>query len=156
MVWDSSWSYCIKTISSLLLQIHRGSTMPRQVTKMNRSTTNWVQINNWIQQTAALRLHFTLYVRRCVPQSTCLHTRVSTRYQLVYIFWQKYLCTCLLSFLFVILGLSHNVCDGSWEEIPGKRTITAENEVEANKLVNNYRVRSLQAFLCSCDLHSAD
>ncbi|XP_040894418.1 putative cation exchanger C521.04c [Toxotes jaculatrix] len=34
---------------------------------------------------------------------------------------------------------SHNVCEESWEEIQSKRTITAENEVEANKLVNNYR-----------------
>ncbi|XP_070687318.1 uncharacterized protein [Pempheris klunzingeri] len=34
---------------------------------------------------------------------------------------------------------SHHVCDDSWVEIPSKRTIRAENEVEANKLVNNYR-----------------
>ncbi|XP_029379534.1 low affinity vacuolar monovalent cation/H(+) antiporter isoform X1 [Echeneis naucrates] len=33
----------------------------------------------------------------------------------------------------------HNACDDSREEIQGKRTIKAENEVEANKLVNNYR-----------------
>ncbi|KAL7401491.1 hypothetical protein ABVT39_000421 [Epinephelus coioides] len=31
------------------------------------------------------------------------------------------------------------LCDDSWEEIQSKRTIRAENEVEANKLVNNYR-----------------
>uniref|UniRef100_A0A8C4ELG2 Cation exchanger C521.04c n=1 Tax=Dicentrarchus labrax TaxID=13489 RepID=A0A8C4ELG2_DICLA len=30
-------------------------------------------------------------------------------------------------------------CDESWVEIQSKRTIKAENEVEANKLVNNYR-----------------
>ncbi|XP_028264496.1 putative cation exchanger C521.04c [Parambassis ranga] len=30
-------------------------------------------------------------------------------------------------------------CEDSWEEIQSKRTIRAENEVEANKLVNNYR-----------------
>ncbi|XP_056137939.1 uncharacterized protein LOC130114170 isoform X2 [Lampris incognitus] len=29
--------------------------------------------------------------------------------------------------------------DDSWEEVPSKTTIRAENEVEANKLVNNYR-----------------
>lgn len=34
---------------------------------------------------------------------------------------------------------SHHVCDDSWVEIQSKRTIRAENEVEANKLVNNYR-----------------
>ncbi|XP_059190494.1 uncharacterized protein LOC131972791 isoform X2 [Centropristis striata] len=34
---------------------------------------------------------------------------------------------------------SHHACDDSWEEIQSKRTIRAENEVEANKLVNNYR-----------------
>ncbi|CAN9499179.1 unnamed protein product [Ophioblennius macclurei] len=33
----------------------------------------------------------------------------------------------------------HHVCEDSWEEIQSKRTIRAENEVEANKLVNNYR-----------------
>ncbi|KAM4619409.1 uncharacterized protein ACJ7VT_008579 [Polymixia lowei] len=35
----------------------------------------------------------------------------------------------------------HNphVFDDSWEEVPSKTTIRAENEVEANKLVNNYR-----------------
>ncbi|XP_018519616.1 LOW QUALITY PROTEIN: uncharacterized protein LOC108875290 [Lates calcarifer] len=32
-----------------------------------------------------------------------------------------------------------NACDDNWEEIQSKRTILAENEVEANKLVNNYR-----------------
>ncbi|XP_039990085.1 putative cation exchanger C521.04c isoform X2 [Xiphias gladius] len=34
---------------------------------------------------------------------------------------------------------SQNACEDSWEEIKSKRTIRAENEVEANKLVNNYR-----------------
>ncbi|KAM6936911.1 LOW QUALITY PROTEIN: uncharacterized protein cax2 [Xenentodon cancila] len=34
---------------------------------------------------------------------------------------------------------SHRACEDSWEEISSKRTIRAENEVEANKLVNNYR-----------------
>ncbi|MEQ2192321.1 hypothetical protein XENOCAPTIV_010013, partial [Xenoophorus captivus] len=34
---------------------------------------------------------------------------------------------------------SRHVCEDSWEEIQSKRTIRAENEVEANKLVNNYR-----------------
>ncbi|XP_061578088.1 uncharacterized protein LOC133444366 [Cololabis saira] len=34
---------------------------------------------------------------------------------------------------------SHHSCEDSWEEISSKRTIRAENEVEANKLVNNYR-----------------
>ncbi|KAJ4937602.1 hypothetical protein JOQ06_002235 [Pogonophryne albipinna] len=34
---------------------------------------------------------------------------------------------------------SHHAYDESWEEIQSKRTIRAENEVEANKLVNNYR-----------------
>ncbi|XP_034031398.1 low affinity vacuolar monovalent cation/H(+) antiporter-like [Thalassophryne amazonica] len=32
-----------------------------------------------------------------------------------------------------------SVCDESWEMVQNKRTIRAENEVEANKLVNNYR-----------------
>ncbi|XP_041852116.1 putative cation exchanger C521.04c isoform X2 [Melanotaenia boesemani] len=36
-------------------------------------------------------------------------------------------------------GASHHTCEDSWEEIQSKRTIRAENEVEANKLVNNYR-----------------
>ncbi|RVE71998.1 hypothetical protein OJAV_G00057320 [Oryzias javanicus] len=34
---------------------------------------------------------------------------------------------------------SHHACEESWEKIQNKRTIKAENEVEANKLVNNYR-----------------
>ncbi|XP_034542634.1 putative cation exchanger C521.04c [Notolabrus celidotus] len=34
---------------------------------------------------------------------------------------------------------SHHACDDAWVEIQSKRTIRAENEVEANKLVNNYR-----------------
>uniref|UniRef100_A0A669C1J2 Cation/H+ exchanger protein 2 n=1 Tax=Oreochromis niloticus TaxID=8128 RepID=A0A669C1J2_ORENI len=34
---------------------------------------------------------------------------------------------------------SHHACEDSWEESQSKRTIRAENEVEANKLVNNYR-----------------
>ncbi|XP_031593143.1 low affinity vacuolar monovalent cation/H(+) antiporter isoform X1 [Oreochromis aureus] len=34
---------------------------------------------------------------------------------------------------------SHHACEDSWEESQNKRTIRAENEVEANKLVNNYR-----------------
>uniref|UniRef100_UPI0037E91B24 uncharacterized protein n=1 Tax=Semicossyphus pulcher TaxID=241346 RepID=UPI0037E91B24 len=34
---------------------------------------------------------------------------------------------------------SHNASDDSWVEMQSKRTIRAENEVEANKLVNNYR-----------------
>eukprot|EP00064_Thunnus_orientalis_P012610 superscaffoldBa00001954_g12645 len=33
---------------------------------------------------------------------------------------------------------SHHVCEDSWEDLQSKRTIRAENEVEANKLVNNY------------------
>lgn len=39
-------------------------------------------------------------------------------------------------------GASRPACDDSWEEIQSWRTIRAENEVEANKLVNNYRVWS--------------
>ncbi|KAI3371436.1 hypothetical protein L3Q82_024032, partial [Scortum barcoo] len=39
----------------------------------------------------------------------------------------------------VFEGQSHHACDDSWMEIQSKRTIRAENEVEANKLVNNYR-----------------
>ncbi|KAM4733314.1 uncharacterized protein cax2 isoform 2-T2 [Anableps anableps] len=35
--------------------------------------------------------------------------------------------------------VSRHVCEDSWEEIQSKRTIRAENEVEANKVVNNYR-----------------
>ncbi|XP_012731529.2 low affinity vacuolar monovalent cation/H(+) antiporter isoform X1 [Fundulus heteroclitus] len=35
--------------------------------------------------------------------------------------------------------VSRHVCEESWEEIKSKKTIKAENEVEANKLVNNYR-----------------
>ncbi|KAM9807902.1 uncharacterized protein ACB057_005729 [Neosynchiropus ocellatus] len=31
------------------------------------------------------------------------------------------------------------VCDEGWEELPSGRTLRAENQVEANKLVNNYR-----------------
>ncbi|XP_037834295.1 low affinity vacuolar monovalent cation/H(+) antiporter isoform X2 [Kryptolebias marmoratus] len=34
---------------------------------------------------------------------------------------------------------SPHACDDSWEEIQSRRVIRAENEVEANKLVNNYR-----------------
>lgn len=44
----------------------------------------------------------------------------------------------------VTQGPSHPACDDSWVEIQTRRTIRAENEVEANKLVNNYRVRSLK------------
>uniref|UniRef100_A0A8C5E4P3 Putative cation exchanger C521.04c n=1 Tax=Gouania willdenowi TaxID=441366 RepID=A0A8C5E4P3_GOUWI len=36
-------------------------------------------------------------------------------------------------------GANCNPCEESWEEIQNKKTITAENEVEANKLANNYR-----------------
>lgn len=35
--------------------------------------------------------------------------------------------------------MGQHVFEDSWEEIQSKRTIRAENEVEANKLVNNYR-----------------
>lgn len=48
----------------------------------------------------------------------------------------------LLTFFF-LSGLSHNSFDDSWDEIQSKRMIRAENEVEANKLANNYRVGSL-------------
>uniref|UniRef100_A0A672JIE9 Putative cation exchanger C521.04c n=1 Tax=Salarias fasciatus TaxID=181472 RepID=A0A672JIE9_SALFA len=41
--------------------------------------------------------------------------------------------------LLLNLGVGHHACEESWEEIQSKRTIRAENEVEANKLVNNYR-----------------
>uniref|UniRef100_A0A3P9CT60 Cation/H+ exchanger protein 2 n=1 Tax=Maylandia zebra TaxID=106582 RepID=A0A3P9CT60_9CICH len=40
---------------------------------------------------------------------------------------------------FLIVGPSHHACEDSWEESQNKKTIRAENEVEANKLVNNYR-----------------
>uniref|UniRef100_A0A1A8EY58 Cation/H+ exchanger protein 2 n=2 Tax=Nothobranchius korthausae TaxID=1143690 RepID=A0A1A8EY58_9TELE len=36
-------------------------------------------------------------------------------------------------------GARRHSCEDSWEEIQSRRTIRAENEVEANKLVNNYR-----------------
>uniref|UniRef100_A0A3P9PUD6 Cation/H+ exchanger protein 2 n=1 Tax=Poecilia reticulata TaxID=8081 RepID=A0A3P9PUD6_POERE len=41
--------------------------------------------------------------------------------------------------MLVAAGASRHVCEDSWEEIQSKRTIRVENEVEANKLVNNYR-----------------
>lgn len=119
--------------------------MTRQITNMNRSMIDWAEINSLIQQTAALHLHITLYVLLNAQQNACLHTHVSTACQLVRSFSpQQYVDVCWV--LCVVLGLSHNACNDSWEEIGGKRTIRAENEVEANKLVNNYRVRSLKAF----------
>lgn len=59
-----------------------------------------------------------------------------------------------------IQGLNFHACDDGWVEIQTKRTIRAENEVEANKLVNNYRVRREKCFcasvkgsvLCRCHL----
>uniref|UniRef100_A0A3B4UX82 Cation/H+ exchanger protein 2 n=1 Tax=Seriola dumerili TaxID=41447 RepID=A0A3B4UX82_SERDU len=71
-----------------------------------------------------------------------LHTRVSTGYLLILFFSTAMLVVSRRLFviwLLVILGSSHNACDDSWEEIQSKRTIRAENEVEANKVVNNYR-----------------
>lgn len=47
---------------------------------------------------------------------------------------------------FLIVGPSHHACEDSWEESQNKKTIRAENEVEANKLVNNYRVRNQKSF----------
>uniref|UniRef100_A0A3B5MSM2 Uncharacterized protein n=1 Tax=Xiphophorus couchianus TaxID=32473 RepID=A0A3B5MSM2_9TELE len=41
--------------------------------------------------------------------------------------------------MLVAAGASQHVCEDSWEEIQSKRAIRVENEVEANKLVNNYR-----------------
>ncbi|PWA14183.1 hypothetical protein CCH79_00012359 [Gambusia affinis] len=38
-----------------------------------------------------------------------------------------------------LVSVSRHVCEDSWEEIQSKRTVRVENEVEANKLVNNYR-----------------
>lgn len=48
--------------------------------------------------------------------------------------------------LLFFLGSGHNAFEDSWEEIQSKMTIRAENEVEANKLVNNYRVSGLEVF----------
>uniref|UniRef100_A0A3B3VAE0 Cation/H+ exchanger protein 2 n=1 Tax=Poecilia latipinna TaxID=48699 RepID=A0A3B3VAE0_9TELE len=45
----------------------------------------------------------------------------------------------LVCVMLVAAGASRHVCEESWEEIQSKRTIRVENEVEANKLVNNYR-----------------
>uniref|UniRef100_A0AAR2M3A9 Cation/H+ exchanger protein 1 n=1 Tax=Pygocentrus nattereri TaxID=42514 RepID=A0AAR2M3A9_PYGNA len=36
-------------------------------------------------------------------------------------------------------GHSTHVADGVWEDVPSKTTISAENEVEAQKLANNYK-----------------
>uniref|UniRef100_A0A3Q3X5A5 Uncharacterized protein n=1 Tax=Mola mola TaxID=94237 RepID=A0A3Q3X5A5_MOLML len=50
-----------------------------------------------------------------------------------------FLYTYLSFFLLVVRGPSCYTCDDGWVEIQSRRTIRAENEVEANKLVNNYR-----------------
>lgn len=47
--------------------------------------------------------------------------------------------TCTRQCMAAHARLSFHACDDSWVEIQTKRTIRAENEVEANKLVNNYR-----------------
>uniref|UniRef100_A0AAR2LEA0 Cation/H+ exchanger protein 2 n=1 Tax=Pygocentrus nattereri TaxID=42514 RepID=A0AAR2LEA0_PYGNA len=45
-----------------------------------------------------------------------------------------------MSFLFApFVGHSTHVADGVWEDVPSKTTISAENEVEAQKLANNYK-----------------
>lgn len=56
----------------------------------------------------------------------------------------------------VIEGPSHHTCDESWVEIQSKRTIRVENEVEANKLVNNYRVRRLTPVISLCEFKVTD
>uniref|UniRef100_A0A8C8DZN8 Cation/H+ exchanger protein 2 n=1 Tax=Oryzias sinensis TaxID=183150 RepID=A0A8C8DZN8_9TELE len=52
-----------------------------------------------------------------------------------------YLYSSVLHFysFFFPSGTGHHACEESWEMIQNKRTIKVENEVEANKLVNNYR-----------------
>uniref|UniRef100_A0A4W6E6V3 Cation/H+ exchanger protein 2 n=1 Tax=Lates calcarifer TaxID=8187 RepID=A0A4W6E6V3_LATCA len=93
--------------------------------------------------TPALHPHITPYVLHCARQSAFLHTRVSTRYHVPQMFpihsSAGRFIDIYSSMLSLILGPNLNACDDNWEEIQSKRTILAENEVEANKLVNNYR-----------------
>ncbi|TKS73300.1 hypothetical protein D9C73_007378 [Collichthys lucidus] len=112
--------------------ILQGSMMPTHVRIMNRSMTNCVEVCNEVQQT--LHLHILLYVLHCAQQNAYLHMHVP----------------------------SHHGCDDSWVEIQSKRTIRAENEVEANKLVNNYRVGNTlrrcceQAPDCECNIEGME
>uniref|UniRef100_A0A4W6E6W7 Cation/H+ exchanger protein 2 n=1 Tax=Lates calcarifer TaxID=8187 RepID=A0A4W6E6W7_LATCA len=101
------------------------------------------KVNSLILQTPALHPHITPYVLHCARQSAFLHTRVSTRYHVPQMFpihsSAGRFIDIYSSMLSLILGPNLNACDDNWEEIQSKRTILAENEVEANKLVNNYR-----------------
>lgn len=88
---------------------------------------------------------------KCVSAQACESRRresyISKRHSL-------HIGSCnLVFYLFVVSGSSKHVCKDSCEAIPRKRTIRAENEVEANKLVNNYRVRFvIQYFWCRLDV----
>lgn len=97
-------------------------------------------------QTPPLHLHNTPYI---LQQNALLHVHVhvSVVYQSLYPY-PALLLRYLQPFLgyFLIVGPSHHACEDSWEESQNKKTIRAENEVEANKLVNNYRVRNRKSF----------
>lgn len=54
--------------------------------------------------------------------------------------YRSMLCYYLLKHSHFVTGQSLHAFDDAWEEGRYKTTISAENEVEAQKLANNYRV----------------
>uniref|UniRef100_A0A3Q0RAT8 Cation/H+ exchanger protein 2 n=1 Tax=Amphilophus citrinellus TaxID=61819 RepID=A0A3Q0RAT8_AMPCI len=83
--------------------------------------------------------HHSLYpATKCISAHACeynspAHISLFNYYVNIYIYLQPF-----PGYLFIV-GQSHHTCEDSWKESQNKRTIRAENEVEANKLVNNYR-----------------
>lgn len=59
--------------------------------------------------------------------------------------WCIFIHLFVFVFLLVVRGPSFHACDDGLVEIQSRRTICAENEVEANKLANNYRVSRMEA-----------
>lgn len=136
----------------LLFQILQVRQLHCWLRVMNRPVNDWVQARtSWVRLTARI----TPSVLPLAQDNAWPHTRVSSLHQLTSIKTATLFCGCLLLLLFIrhlvifIQGLRFHACDDSWVEIQTKRTIRAENEVEANKLVNNYRVRSEKCFRAS-------
>lgn len=121
----------------LLPQIRHVSLLHCWFIVTNRPANNWVQARtSWVQPTARI----TASVLPLAQEHARLLTHVSSLHPLTCItIGMLWLFHHLVTF---IQGLSFHACDDGWVEIQTKRTIRAENEVEANKLVNNYRVRS--------------
>lgn len=128
-----------------LLQILHVSLFHSWVTVMNRSKSDCVEAwTSSVQLAACITPRALLYAQ----QNAHLHARVSC-WGVFCISWVRWK-TATISFLtfarhLITQGPSYHACDDGWVEIQTRRTIRAENEVEANKLVNNYRVRSLKA-----------